>query len=231
MRVTINLEAFMSLFKITQTTKTVSYPSGIDGQCFSTEEGAQAHRAEAGAVKALGRAIFDDTRTMWCFTTLRNMTEMPVADLVILRDLMDQYLINVLPAFMALEGPFGYGLGKKQIETSDGRSFDNRHEAALHTLEMRFAALFKSPLFSDVGRRAICNISKYSDITAPHIAKELTVWHFTRRLMDFFKRRTEAGNPMKGYEQRFRDALDAMVVARTTPIEPIVRTVKPKKAA
>ncbi|AXQ68839.1 hypothetical protein HOU00_gp286 [Caulobacter phage CcrPW] len=221
----------MSLFKITETTKTVSYPSGIDGQCFSSEEGAQAYRAERAAVKALGQALFDDSRTMWCFTTLRNMTEMPVADLIILRDLMDQYLINVLPAFMALQGDFGSGLGKQQIETQDGRSFTNRHEAALHTLMMRFYKLYESPLFSIAGKRAICNISKYSDINAPHVVKELTAWRFTGRLMDFFGRRTDAGKPYKGYEQRFRDALDGMVIARTTPIEPIVRTAKPKKAA
>lgn len=221
----------MSLFKITETTKTVSYPSGIDGQCFSTEQGAQEHRAEQGAVKALGQALFEDTRALWCFTTLRNMTEMPVTDLILLRDLMDQYLINVLPAFMALQGDFGYGLGKQQIETTDGRSFTNRHEAALHTLKMRFTKLYESPIFSIAGKRAICNISKYSDINTPHIAKELSAYRFADRLMSFFGRRTEAGKPYKGYEQRFRDALEAMIVARSTSITPVVRIAKPKKAA
>lgn len=221
----------MTLFTITETTKTVSYPSGIDGQIFSTEEGAQSHRAEQGAVKALGQALFDDSRALYCFTTLRNMTEMPVTDLIILRDLMDQYLINVLPAFMALQGNFGYGLGKQQIKTSDDRSFTNRHEAALHTLEMRFIKLFQSPIFSIAGKRAICNISKYSDINAPHVVKELTAYRFAGRLMDFFGRRTDAGKPYKGYEQRFRDAIEAMIVARSTSITPEVRIAKPKKAA
>lgn len=220
----------MSLFKITETTKTVSYPSGINGQEFSTEADAQEHRAEYAAVKKLGQALFEDSRALWCFTTIQKMSAMPVSDIVILRDMMDQYLTNVLPAFMALEGTFGYGLGKKQIETSDGRSFDNRHEAALHTLEMRFGALYKSTLFSDEGRRAVCNISKYSDITLPHIAKEMNSWRFVGRLMDFFKRTTDAGKPYKGYEQRFRDALDAMITARSTQIEPVIRIAKSKAA-
>lgn len=220
------------MFTITETTSTTTYLAndGING--WSDEAGAQGHNAELAALKKFGKGFFNDYNTTWGYTTLRNMAmRMPVADLMLLRAVMDDYLISVLPVFEALEGPFSHGLGKKQIKTDDGRSFTDRREAAQHILRGRFEALWQSTQMTETGRRVICNITEYYPVDAPHNKSEYTQYRFVDRLMNFLARTTEAGRPYKGDSQRFRDALDAMVTARTTPVAATVKIAKPRKAA
>lgn len=220
------------MFTITETTSTTRYYSndGVNG--FSTEADAQGHNAELAAVKKFGKSFFDDYKTSWCYTTLRNMAmRMPVADLILLRGMMDDYLISVLPVFEALEGPFSHGLGKKQIKTDDGRSFTDRREAAQHILRGRFEKLWQSSQMSVEGRKVICNLTQYNDHLDPRHKGDYSQYRFVDRLMNFLARTTEAGHPRKGDSQRFRDALDAMITARTTPVLPTVKIAKAKAAA
>lgn len=189
-----------------------------DGQLWSSERDAQNWNADRAMVAILGPELLDSLQTH-VYTHIRNLAfEAPTLDIIILRGVLDRYLVHVLPAYMTLEGTFSFGTGR-QIETPDGHTFDNRHKAALHVLELEFQKLWDTGQISVQGRKAITNTSKFAAEGSEGFKRDCTRYAFLRNLTSFFRMTDDKGDPLPGYEQRLRDALQAIIIARSKPIE------------
>lgn len=190
-----------------------------EGNAWSGENYARQSNAETALLKVFGQEVLDGHGRGFNYTTIRNLSKLPLEDMRLLRDVYDRYVSDILPQFMALKGPFTYGTGDV-IETADGRTFDEPIKAARHILDGLLSRLFLSDGLSDLGRRLICNASIYSEPGSDSLKKSMTDYAFRARLNDLISITSEAPpySFVLGQEERMAKALHKALVALQTPI-------------